>query len=151
MNYPVVIHKDKKSGYGVTVPDLPGCFSAGETIEEALEMAREAIECHLEGMLKDAESLPRPRTIEAHRNDPDYKGGVWALVYVGLAGLSGKTRRINITMPERALRQIDDTARNEGDSRSGFLLRAALDYISAATPPSAPRAGAHRGRRKTTV
>lgn len=151
MNYPVVIHKDKKSGYGVTVPDLPGCFSAGETIEEALEMAREAIECHLEGMLKDADPLPRPRSIEAHRNDPDYRGGVWALVPVALAGVSGKTKRINITMPERTLRQIDSAARNEGDSRSGFLLRAALDYISAATPSSAPQARSHRGRRKTAV
>jgi predicted RNase H-like HicB family nuclease len=151
MNYPVVIHKDKKSGYGVTVPDLPGCFSAGETIEDALEMAREAIECHLEGMLKDGDVLPRPRTIEAHRSDPDYKGGVWALVSVALAGLSGKTKRINITVPERALRQIDDAAKNEGESRSGFLLRAALDYISVAATPSAPRTRAHGRLRKTAV
>ena len=37
MRYPVVIHKDPESDYGVTVPDLPGCFSAGETLDEALE------------------------------------------------------------------------------------------------------------------
>jgi predicted RNase H-like HicB family nuclease len=37
MRYPVVIHKDLDSDYGVTVPDLPGCFSAGTTLDEALE------------------------------------------------------------------------------------------------------------------
>ena len=44
MNYPVVIHKEKRSDYGVTVPDLPGCFSAGKTSTECLSMAQEAIE-----------------------------------------------------------------------------------------------------------
>jgi len=47
MQYPVVIHKDVESICGVTVPDLPGCFSAGETLEEAVESAQEAIACHL--------------------------------------------------------------------------------------------------------
>ena len=51
MRYPVVIHKDKSSDYGVTVPDLPGCFSAGETMEDAMTNVVEAIECHLEGLL----------------------------------------------------------------------------------------------------
>ena len=50
MRYPVVIHKDHNSDYGVTVPDLPGCFSAAETMDEALREAVEAIECHLEGL-----------------------------------------------------------------------------------------------------
>ena len=48
MNYPIVIHKDPDTDYGVTVPDLPGCFSAGSTIDEALWMARGAIELYLE-------------------------------------------------------------------------------------------------------
>ncbi len=58
--YPVVIHKDKDSDFGVTVPDLPGCFSAGVSVEDALKEAREAIECHLEGLLLDGEPLLRP-------------------------------------------------------------------------------------------
>jgi predicted RNase H-like HicB family nuclease len=43
MRYPVVIHKDKTSDYSVSVPDLPGCFSAGDTLEDALTHAVEAI------------------------------------------------------------------------------------------------------------
>ncbi|MFO7748660.1 MAG: type II toxin-antitoxin system HicB family antitoxin [Desulfobacteraceae bacterium] len=49
MKFPVVIHKDKDSDFGVTFPDLPGCFSAGDTIEEALANAQEAAECHIDG------------------------------------------------------------------------------------------------------
>ena len=43
MRYPVVMHKDEESGYGVSVPDLPGCFSAGETLEDAIESVHEAV------------------------------------------------------------------------------------------------------------
>lgn len=130
MFFPVVIHKDKKSDYGVTVPDLPGCFSAGETMEKALESAREAIACHLEGMLIDGEPVPDPGSIEAHKKNPEYKGGVWAVVPADLSKLSGKARRVNITLPERALAQLDRCAKEQGESRSGLLLRAALEYIA---------------------
>ena len=50
MRYPIVIHKDTDSDYGVIVPDLPGCFSAGTTLDEAMSMAQDAIECHIGGL-----------------------------------------------------------------------------------------------------
>jgi len=64
MKYPVYIEKDKESDYGLTVPDLAGCFSAGSTIEEALENAEEAILTHVEGMLIDNEAIPPPSRID---------------------------------------------------------------------------------------
>lgn len=67
MHYPVVIHKDTESDDGVTVPDLPGCFSAGETLDEALQEVVEAIECHLEGLLADGEPIPMPKPVALHR------------------------------------------------------------------------------------
>lgn len=82
MRYVVVIHKDKDSDYGVTVPDLPGCFSAGATIEEALENVVEAIECHLEAMMLDGEKIPKTQTIEQYRKNPDYADGIWAIIEV---------------------------------------------------------------------
>jgi predicted RNase H-like HicB family nuclease len=130
MNYPVVIHKDKKSDYGVTVPDLPGCFSAGSTFDQALENAKEAILLHVEGMLEDGDPVPSPKTIEQHRRNSDFTGGVWALVSVDLSAVSGKARRVNITLPERVLTQIDDFAEKHGESRSGFLVNAALEYLA---------------------
>ena len=75
MRYPVVIHKDPNSDYGVTVPDVAGCFSAGATLDEALSEVVEAIEAHLEGMLIDGEAIPTPQTIEYHQNNPDYADG----------------------------------------------------------------------------
>jgi predicted RNase H-like HicB family nuclease len=129
MHYPVVIHKDKTSDYGVTVPDLPGCFSAGSTMEEALAQVVEAIECHLEGMLFDGESIPEAQPIEVHQHDRAFAGGTWALVNVDLSKLASKAKRINITLPERVLALVDEQARREGESRSGLLARAVLDYI----------------------
>ncbi len=60
MLYPIVIHKDPESTFGVTVPDLPGCFSAGDTLDEALRMSQEAIELHIEGLLEDSDAVPIP-------------------------------------------------------------------------------------------
>lgn len=130
MTFPVVIHREKGTDYGVTVPDLPGCFSAGETMQKALVSAKEAIATHIEGMLIDGERVPPPGSIDTHRKNSDYAEGVWALVPVDLSRLSGKARRINITLPERALQEVDSCAKATGDTRSGFLLRAALEYIA---------------------
>jgi predicted RNase H-like HicB family nuclease len=131
MIYPVVIHKDPKTSYGVTVPDLPGCFSAGETIEEALENAIEAIECHVEGILLDNEYLPTGKTIEEYLLEPDYQGGTWALVDVDLSKLGGETKRINISIPERILAKIDSFANNSKKTRSRLLADSVLEYIAA--------------------
>ena len=129
MRFPIVIHKDAGSGYGVTVPDLPGCFSAGDTLEEAIESAREAIACHIEGLLMDGEPIPVRSSLEAHQANEDYRDGVWAIVAVDISKLSSKTRRVNITLPERVLAVVDQAAVREGQSRSGLLARAALNYV----------------------
>ena len=130
MRYPVVIHKDPESDYGVTVPDLPGCFSAGATMEEALQEAVEAIETHLEGMLLDGEAIPSPQSIDAHQTNPDFSNGIWALVSVDITKLSGKTRRVNVTLPERVLNVMDKYATDHGETRSGLIAQAAIEYIA---------------------
>lgn len=98
MRFPAVIHKDEESGYGVTVPDLPGCFSAGDTLEEAIESAHEAVACHIEGLLMDGEQVPEQAPLEVHQANED-GDGVWALVAVDISKLSSKAKRINITVP----------------------------------------------------
>jgi len=130
MRYPVVVHKGPESDYGVTVPDLPGCFSAGETLDEALQQVVEAIECHLEGLLIDGEPVPSPKSVEYHQSNPDYSGGVWAFVAIDITKLSGKTRRVNITLPERVLSLMDKYANEHGETRSGFITQAAMEYIT---------------------
>lgn len=130
MQFPIVIHKDPESYYGVTVPDLPGCFSAGGTMDEALQETVEAIETHLESLLLDGEPIPAPKSIDEHQTNPDYADGVWALVTVDITKLSGKTRRINITLPERVLNVMDKYAAEHGGTRSGLIAEAAIEYIA---------------------
>jgi predicted RNase H-like HicB family nuclease len=129
MNYPIVIHKDRGSDYGVTVPDLPGCFTAGSTIDEALAMAQEAIELHLEGLIEHGEVVPPPSTLEEHKDNPDYKGGMWALVSVSPANLRAKAKRINVSIPKRILDAVDRFAKVRKETRSGLLVKAATAYI----------------------
>jgi predicted RNase H-like HicB family nuclease len=130
MQYPIIIHKDENSDYGVIVPDLPGCFSAGSTIEEAIHNAHEAIECHLEGLLVDNDPIPLKKPVEQHLENPDFAGGVLALVEIDMSKISGKTARINVSIPERFLRQIDEYTKEHGGNRSGFLLDAAMSYMA---------------------
>jgi len=130
MNYPIVIHKDEDSDYGVIVPDLPGCFSAGSTIDEAVAMAGEAIGLHLEGLVENGEGIPEPGHIQQHEKDPDYRGGIWAIVSINPAHLRVAARRVNITMPERVLEAVDRFAKAHNETRSGLLVKAATAYIS---------------------
>ena len=130
MKFSIVIHKDPASDYSVTVPDLPGCFSAGDSIEEAMNMANEAIECHIEGMLLDGDVIPKVKPIEKHKDNPEYKNGLWGIVEVDLSKLSVKSKRVNITIPENLLHSVDQYAKQHGESRSGLLAQAVTEYMA---------------------
>jgi predicted RNase H-like HicB family nuclease len=129
MNYPVLITKQPRSDFGVIVPDLPGCITAGRTMDEALEMAREAIELHLEGLVEHGQVPPLPRSIDTLRAMRRFAGGTWAVVQVDPAGLRVRVVRVGVTMPQRLLDAIDRHARQSGETRSGLLARAAIRYI----------------------
>jgi predicted RNase H-like HicB family nuclease len=127
MRYPIVIELgDEHHAFGVVVPDLPGCFSAGDSLDEAIDNAREAIELWLETVIDDGGAVPEPRTITEHQANPEFAGWVWAVVAVDLAELSDKAERVNITLPARVLRRIDLAAKAAGESRSGFIAHMAL-------------------------
>lgn len=132
MEIAVVIHKDEQSVYGVTVPDIPGCFSWGETIDDALKNTREAIVAHTLTMLEEgmAFDIEPSRIEDLHAND-DYANGIWALVEIDFAQIDPKPERINISIPRFALSRIDKFAASRHESRSGFLTRAALNVIAA--------------------
>jgi len=127
MRYPIAIEPgDASHAYGVIVPDLPGCFSAGDTLDEAIDNTKEAIELCLEDMLDNNGDIPEPRTITEHQANPNFAGWVWAVVSIDLAELSDKAERINITLPARVLRRIDRAAKEAGESRSGYIAKRAL-------------------------
>ncbi|MBX3616826.1 type II toxin-antitoxin system HicB family antitoxin [Nitrosomonas sp.] len=127
MRFPIVIEPgDDKHAFGVIVPDLPGCFSAGDTLDEAIDNAREAVELWLETAIDDGSAIPEPRSIGEHQSNPEFSGCVWAVVTIDLSELSDKAERINITLPARVLRRIDAAAKAAGESRSSFIARKAL-------------------------
>lgn len=125
MKFTVVLHSDDGHHYGVTVPDLPGCFSAGEGIDEALVGAQEAIDLHVEGLLENGGELPAHQPVSAHQSKRKYAKGIWAVVDVPVEKYFGPAEKINITVPRAMLARIDAWAKRHGMSRSGFLVEAA--------------------------
>ena len=97
MNYPIFITKEPGSDYGVEVPDLPGCVTAGRTMDEAMAMAREAIELHLEGLAEQGSVPPLPRSIEALCTIRQFTGGTWALIHVDPSTLRVRVVRVDGT------------------------------------------------------
>jgi predicted RNase H-like HicB family nuclease len=121
--YIALIHKEANSDYGVSFPDLPGVVSAGSTLDEARDMAAEALALHLEGMAEDGETAPEPSSLEEIMKDAQNRDGV--AVLVAAPAMDVKSVRINVTMPADVLDQIDRYAEREGFTRSGFLAQAA--------------------------
>ena len=119
------------TAWGVVVPDLPGCFSAGDSMDEALENAREAIDLHVETLIEDGAAIPATRPLAQHQADPAYAGGVWAVVEVPVEKYLGPAEKINITVPRLVLARIDEYAKSHGLSRSGFLVEAARSAMRA--------------------
>jgi predicted RNase H-like HicB family nuclease len=131
--YPIAIEAgDAAHAYGVVVPDLPGCFSAGDTLEEAYVNAREAIASHIEVLIDEGMQIPERGSLEEHRKDPAYAGWLWGLVEVPNIPAMRKSVRINISLPEALVEEIDDYVREHHLTRSGFLARAASNAIEQA-------------------
>ena len=123
-NYIAVVHKDPKSDFGVSFPDFPGCITAGSTIDEAKDMAQEALSLHIKGMLEDKAKIPSPSKLEDIMADPDFSDAA-AILIVTVSDMKSRSVRVNITVPEDILRQIDSTAKERHMSRSSFLVYAA--------------------------
>ena len=129
MRYPVAIEPGTDAAaWGVIVPDLPGCFSAGDTLEEAMVQAEDAITGWIETALDDGQAIPAPSPVEALRTaHPEFEGWLWALVKVDPAMLDNTLERVNISLPRRVLHRLDARARSAGETRSGFIARMAVE------------------------
>ncbi|HZZ60535.1 MAG TPA: type II toxin-antitoxin system HicB family antitoxin [Roseiarcus sp.] len=127
--YIAIIHKEPESDYGVSFPDLPGCVTAGATLDEARDMAAEALALHLDGLAEDGEPAPEPSSLETVMGDPDNRSGVAILVPAPPS--AAKFVRVNVTIPEDVLAAIDAYAQEHGLTRSGFLATAAKKAMAA--------------------
>lgn len=128
MRYPIAIEPgDDTHAFGVVVPDLPGCFSAGDSLDEAFTNAEEAILLWIDYAMDAGTPIPKPAPLEQHRRDPDFRGWIWGMVSIDLSRLE-KVERVNISLPHRVLKIIDNAAEQQGESRSSFLAHAALTH-----------------------
>lgn len=96
MLYPIAIEPgDETHAFGVIVPDIPGCFSAGDTLEEAYANAKEAIKGHLELLVEMGEEVPLPTSIDNHRKNPDFTeyDMFFGVVDVDITHLLGKAEK----------------------------------------------------------
>lgn len=128
VNYIAVVHKDADTDFGVSFPDFPGCVTAGQNIDEARDFAQEVLTLHIRGMLEDGEKLPLPSKLENIMADDDY-ADVAAFLVVTVPDVKPRTVRVNITVPEMTLQQIDAAAKKRGMSRSSFLVHVAQNAI----------------------
>ncbi len=131
MEFPIAIHKDDGSVYGVTVPDVPGCFSWGDTIDDAIRNAKEAIQGHIETMLEDSGDVTFTCSrIEDLAKQEEFAGAIWALADVDVTKLDSTPERINVSFPRFVLRKIDAYVENRHETRGGFLARVALEALA---------------------
>jgi predicted RNase H-like HicB family nuclease len=143
MRYPILIEEGTNTtAFGVVVPDLPGCFSAGDTLDEAVEAAKEAAAAWIDTALDEGMPVPPPSSLEDVRRLRGYKG--WAVGVIDLEDsfFDDTIERINITLPRRILRRLDDMARTTGQSRSGLVARLTVaSSTNDVQPPAKRRVG----------
>lgn len=121
--YPAIIERGP-DGFGVFFPDLPGCVSAGDTVQEAALNAEEALNGHLAVSAEHGDAIPDPSAIDAVEVDGDVDEVARVLVR---GERPGRAVRVQITLDEGLLARIDRKAKN----RSGFLADAARLKLAA--------------------
>jgi predicted RNase H-like HicB family nuclease len=123
MEYIAYLHKEKKSDYGVSFPDFPGCITTGKTLEEARRNAAEALTLHIEGIVEDGEEIPQASLLDNLSRDPALKDAVVCLVDINV---SDKVERFNITARKSQMEEIDRLAKQQRMTRSAYMVASAL-------------------------
>jgi predicted RNase H-like HicB family nuclease len=123
----------ERGGYGVIIPDLPGCTAMGKTIDQALINAASAAAAWAQVARADGLTIPKARPIEILHRDPDViealaKGGT--LVIVPLIFENARSTKANLSLDAGLLQAIDEAAEAHGLTRSAFLASAAREKIA---------------------
>ncbi len=133
MRYPVAIEPgNETTAFGIVFPDLPGCFSAGDTLDEAMENAEEAAAGWIDATLDAGGAIPRATSLDALRDNPEYSGWSFGVVTLDPALFDDTIERVNITLPRRVLKRLDALASAAGANRSAFIAKLTLEERIAA-------------------
>ena len=118
--FTAIIEAGGKSGYGVYFPDLPGCVSAGDTIEEAARNAEEALSLHLRGIAEDGDDIPAATVPEKISAVP---GSAEIARFLVRGEAPSRAVRLNIGLDETLVTKIDRAAKTRAMSRSGSIAK----------------------------
>ena len=122
MRYPIVIEEGGlDTAYGVVVPDLPGCFSAGDTLDEALDAVKEAAAAWVDTALDAGMAVPAPSSLHTIKGRPEYLGWTVGVVEIDDIVFDDTIERVNITLPKRVLRRLDHLAALRHQTRGAFI------------------------------
>lgn len=123
----------KDGAWGVRIPDFPGCFGAGDTIETAVADATRALREFAADMVADGEAIPSPRSYAAIESALKKAKEPWGIaVYIPLLLDKARPVKANISLDAGLLEAIDEAAKQQGLTRSAFLASAAIDKIAEA-------------------
>ena len=127
MRYPIYLHQADDGSFSGFVPDVIGCYFAGDTIDDAISDAQNALDTYFEYMSEKGYTPDQAKTVADHLNNEDCPGGSWAYIDIDLTKYDGKATKLNITMPQFLLARIDEyvNSHREYHSRSGFLAELA--------------------------
>jgi predicted RNase H-like HicB family nuclease len=131
MKYPIVFKKILGTEqYKVSVPDLPGCECSAEGIDNGLALIASNIATHLSILAEYGEAIPHATNIENHQNN--FSNVVWCIVDIDITPYLGKSHKINVTLPELLIKQIDDRVSKSMayKTRSGFIASACLAQLN---------------------
>lgn len=123
--YPALFEPREYGGYTVEFPDLPGCLTQGDTEQESMEMAKDALSGHIHALLDLGREVPQPSRPSTLTVPP---GAVLALVEG--PGDAGRPVRINVSIDRVLLARIDALAKQEGMTRSGLLAAASRRFMA---------------------
>ena len=130
--YPAVFEETSDHGYSVFFPDVPGCISAAETLEEAIAMSKEALSLHLSEMINDSEEAP---IVDLRNAKEEADGCLLVMIEPNPAIISRRTKehavRVNITLPRMLLERVDRYAKAANVNRSRLIAEALEHQISA--------------------
>ena len=124
--YPAIVERAADGGFGVFFPDVPGCTSGGDTLQEAARNAEEALQSHADLLAEAGQSMPEPSELDRVDVEAGVREAARLLVRVEPPR---RATRINVTLPEDLLAAVDRFAERRGFTRSGFLAQAARDAM----------------------
>jgi predicted RNase H-like HicB family nuclease len=135
MKYVIVFSNINNSElYKVIVPDLPGCSVNVESIDLGIEKISQSIKSHLAILAEYGEKIPTALSVENHRkqyaldNPHTFSQAFWAIVDIDISAYLGKSHKINVTLPELLIKQIDEKVSKSTTykTRSGFIASACI-------------------------